>query len=54
MASVVGRSADWLAGIETGRRNPPRIDVLAELARMLRVPLGDLLGQSQLVEDERQ
>ncbi|MEU4093005.1 helix-turn-helix transcriptional regulator [Streptomyces sp. NPDC026673] len=54
LAGLVGRSTDWLAKIETGRRNPPRIDMLAELARTLRVPLGDLLGQSLLVEDERQ
>ncbi|MCL6300505.1 helix-turn-helix domain-containing protein [Streptomyces kronopolitis] len=54
LAGLVGRSTDWLAKIETGRRNPPRIDMLTELARLLRVPLGDLLGQSVLMEDERQ
>ncbi|ATW50565.1 transcriptional regulator [Streptomyces peucetius subsp. caesius ATCC 27952] len=54
LAGLVGRSTDWLAKIETGRRKPPRIDMLAELSRILRVPLGDLLGQTVLVEDERQ
>lgn len=54
LAGLVGRSTDWLAKIETGRRKPPRIDMLTDLARVLRVPLGDLLGQSVLVEDERQ
>lgn len=54
LAGLVGRSTDWLAKAESGRRKPPRIDMLAELARILRVPLGDLLGQSILVEDERQ
>ncbi|HLL36439.1 MAG TPA: helix-turn-helix transcriptional regulator [Streptomyces sp.] len=54
LAGLVGRSTDWLAKIETGRRKPPRIDMLAELSRILRVPLGDLLGQSVLMEDERQ
>ncbi|MFP1627448.1 helix-turn-helix domain-containing protein [Streptomyces sp. 5K101] len=54
LAGLVGRSTDWLAKIETGRRKPPRIDMLAELARTLRVPLGDLVGQSMLMEDEKQ
>ncbi len=54
LAGLVGYSTDWLAKIETGRRKPPRIDMLAELSRILRVPLGDLLGQTVLVEDERQ
>ncbi|MGI5136965.1 helix-turn-helix domain-containing protein [Streptomyces sp. CA-106110] len=54
LAGLVGRSTDWLAKIETGRRKPPRIDMLAELSRILRVPLGDLLGQTVLMDDERQ
>ncbi|MFE0275690.1 helix-turn-helix domain-containing protein [Streptomyces sp. NPDC058992] len=53
LAGLVGRSTDWLAKAETGRRKPPRIDMLAELARILRVPLGDLVGQSMLMEDEK-
>lgn len=28
LAGLVGRSTDWLAKIETGRRKPPRIDML--------------------------
>lgn len=54
LAGLVGRSTDWLAKAETGRRKPPRIDMLAELARILRVQLGDLVGQTMLVEDEKQ
>ncbi|MEW2631195.1 helix-turn-helix transcriptional regulator [Streptomyces sp. NPDC048389] len=54
LAGLVGRSTDWLAKAETGRRKPPRIDMLAELARILRVPLADLVGQTTLVEDEKQ
>ncbi|MFH0177231.1 helix-turn-helix domain-containing protein [Streptomyces cacaoi] len=54
MAGLVGRSTDWLAKIERGRRKPPRIDMLAGLPRILRVPLGDLLGQTVLREDETQ
>ncbi|MER7955175.1 helix-turn-helix transcriptional regulator [Streptomyces sp. NPDC096030] len=53
LAGLVGRSTDWLAKAESGRRKPPRIDMLADLARILRVPLGDLVGQSMLVEDEK-
>lgn len=51
LAGLVGRSTDWLAKAESGRRRPPRVDMLAELARVLRVPLGDLVGQSMLMED---
>jgi transcriptional regulator with XRE-family HTH domain len=54
LAGLVGRSTDWLAKAESGRRRPPRIDMLAELARVLRVPLGDLVGQSMLMEDDNQ
>lgn len=54
LAGLVGRSTDWLAKAESGRRKPPRIDMLAELARVLRVPLGELVGQPVLMEDDRQ
>ena len=53
LASLVGRSEDWLSKIERGERAIRRLDVLTELARVLRVTLGDLLGQPVLVEDER-
>ncbi|MEV8034864.1 helix-turn-helix domain-containing protein [Streptomyces sp. NPDC086182] len=51
LAGLVGHSTDWLSKIERGVRKPPRIDKLAELARVLRVPLGDLMGQPVLMED---
>jgi len=54
LAGLVGRSTDWLAKAESGRRKPPRIDMLAELARVLRVPLGELVGLPVLLEDDRQ
>ncbi|WP_037579993.1 helix-turn-helix domain-containing protein [Phaeacidiphilus oryzae] len=54
LAGLVGRSTDWLAKAESGRRQPPRIDMLGELARILRVPLGDLVGQPVLMEDDQQ
>ncbi|MEJ8657123.1 helix-turn-helix domain-containing protein [Streptomyces sp. MS1.AVA.4] len=52
LAGLVGHSTDWLSKIERGVRKPPRIDKLAELARVLRVSLGDLMGQPVLLEDE--
>ena len=52
LASLVGRSEDWLSKIERGERDIRRLDVLSDLARALRVTLGDLLGQPVLVEDE--
>lgn len=54
LAGLVGRGTDWLAKIERGDRPPPRIDKLTELARTLRVPLGDLLGQPELFEEENE
>ncbi|GAA3834329.1 helix-turn-helix transcriptional regulator [Streptomyces coacervatus] len=51
LAGLVGHSTDWLSKIERGVRKPPRIDKLAELAHVLRVPLGDLMGQAVLLED---
>jgi transcriptional regulator with XRE-family HTH domain len=51
LASLVGRTEDWLSKIERGERDIRRLDVLADLARALRVTLGDLLGEPVLVED---
>lgn len=45
LAGMVGRSEDWLSKIERGERQARRLDVLADLARELRVTLGDLLGE---------
>ncbi|UWE12149.1 helix-turn-helix domain-containing protein [Actinacidiphila bryophytorum] len=54
LAGLVGRSTDWLAKAESGRRRPPRIDMLADLARVLRVLLGDLVGKPMLMEEDNQ
>jgi len=54
LAGMVGRSEDWLSKIERGERQARRLDVLADLARELRVTLGDLLGAPVLAEDEEQ
>jgi transcriptional regulator with XRE-family HTH domain len=51
LADLVGRSEDWLSKIERGERDIRRLDVLAEVARGLRVTLGDLLGEPVLMED---
>jgi transcriptional regulator with XRE-family HTH domain len=53
LANLVGRSEDWLSKIERGERDIRRLDVLTELARALRVTLGDLIGQPVMVEDDR-
>ena len=47
-----GRSEDWLSKIERGEREIRRLDVLVEVAKALRVTLGDLLGEPVLLEDE--
>lgn len=52
LAGLVGRSEDWLSKIERGEREIRRLDVLVEVARALRVTLGDLLGVPVLLEDE--
>src|SRR5690606_14643091 len=54
LANLVGRSEDWLSKIERGEREIRRLDILTELARALRITLGDLIGQPVLVEDDRE
>jgi len=51
LASLIGRSEDWLSKIERGERDIRRIDVLVDLAHALRVNLGDLIGEPMLLED---
>lgn len=52
LADLVGRTEDWLSKIERGERDIRRLDVLADVARGLRVTLGDLLGEPVLMEDQ--
>lgn len=52
LSNLVGRGPDWLSKVERGERRLRNVDVLAELARVLRVTLGDLLGQPVLLEDD--
>ena len=53
LAGMVGRTEDWLSKIERGERQAQRIDVLVDLARELRVTLGDLVGEPTLAEDDQ-
>lgn len=53
LAGLVGRSEDWVSKIERDEREVRRLDVIGDLARALRVSVGDLLGQPVLVEDEK-
>lgn len=50
LAARVGRSEDLISKVERGERSIRRIDLLVELARVLRVSLGDLIGEPVLVE----
>lgn len=52
LANLVGRGPDWLSKIERGERRLRNVDVLAELARVLRVTFADLLGQPVLFEED--
>jgi transcriptional regulator with XRE-family HTH domain len=54
LANLVGRSEDWLSKIERGDRPIRQLDMLVDIARVLRVNLGDLIGQPVLAEDSRQ
>ncbi|MBB5920094.1 transcriptional regulator with XRE-family HTH domain/TPR repeat protein [Actinoalloteichus hoggarensis] len=54
LAGLVGRSEDWLSKIERGDREIRRVDVLVDLAKALRVMLGDLLGEPVFLEDGAQ
>ncbi|MGW2280200.1 helix-turn-helix domain-containing protein [Streptomyces sp. NPDC001770] len=45
LGGLMGRSASWVKGIETGRRGVPRLEVMLRLAEVLRVQnLSDLTG----------
>jgi transcriptional regulator with XRE-family HTH domain len=51
LAALMGRSEDWLSKIERGERDLRKVELAVEMARHLRVTLGDLFGQPVLVED---
>lgn len=44
LANLVGRRTDWLSKIERGERQLRNVELLSELARVLRVSLTDLMG----------
>ncbi len=53
LANLVGRSEDWLSKVERNERDVRRLDIVGELAKALRVGVGDLLGNPVLVEADR-
>jgi transcriptional regulator with XRE-family HTH domain len=53
LGDLVGRSEDWVSKVERGVRDIRRVDVVADLAKALRVEMSDLLGQPVLVEDDQ-
>ncbi|GAA4855332.1 helix-turn-helix domain-containing protein [Pseudonocardia benzenivorans] len=52
LANLVGRKIDWLSKIERGERQLRNVELLAEVAKVLRISLTDLVGQPVLLEDE--
>ena len=44
LANLIGRSENWLSQIERGERPIQRLGPLAELARVLEVPMTELIG----------
>jgi len=50
LAGLVGRTESWLSQIERGVLRIDRLSVLVELARVLKVEVGDLLGGPPLLK----
>ncbi|BCB79147.1 hypothetical protein GCM10022251_19720 [Phytohabitans flavus] len=52
LGGLVGKSAEWVKAVETGRLLPPRLPMLDRLAQALRVDVADLAGGnlSQMTE----
>ena len=50
LAGLVGRTESWLSQIECGVLRIDRLSVLIELARVLKVEVGDLLGGPPLLK----
>ncbi|GGM67212.1 hypothetical protein GCM10012275_42140 [Longimycelium tulufanense] len=49
LGGLVGKSAEWVKGIETGRLLPPRLPMLIRIAEVLRVDdLAELTGEQKL------
>jgi transcriptional regulator with XRE-family HTH domain len=48
LGGLVGRSAEWVKALETGRLLPPQLPMMNRLAITLKVPVGDLLGEPQM------
>lgn len=48
LGGLVGRSAEWVKGLETGRLDMPRLPMLLRLADILEFDLFDLTGEARL------
>lgn len=49
VAGLVGRSTEWLKAIESGRRHPPRLEMMLKLAEALELrDLAELTGEQEL------
>ncbi|ROT33948.1 helix-turn-helix domain-containing protein [Micromonospora sp. HM5-17] len=49
LGGLVGRSAEWVKAVETGRLLPPRLPMLGQIAKALRVDLSALIGSDEAV-----
>lgn len=54
LANLVGRRTDWLSKIERGERQLRNVELIADVAHVLRISTTDLMGQPVLLEDENQ
>lgn len=45
LGGLVGKSAEWVKSVEMGRILPPRLPMLSQLARALKVPVQDLIAE---------
>ncbi len=50
LASIVGRTVDWLSKVENNRIDMDRLSVIKALADALDVSLGDLLAEPSLAD----
>jgi transcriptional regulator with XRE-family HTH domain len=50
LAGLVGRSADWLQRAENNRIRLDRLSVIRDLAQVLDVSIGDLIGEPVLLD----
>lgn len=52
LGGLVGKSTEWVKAIETGRLLPPRLPMLARIAKALRVPVTALVNEGADLPDQ--